>query len=52
MGILLPWVQGGMKGHIANCYNCLRCLCTGRMTQIFFAAPGEENADSPSLPVA
>lgn len=42
MGILLPWVQGGMKGHIANCYNCLRSLCSGRMTQIFFAVPTEE----------
>ena len=42
MGILLPWVQSGMKGHIANCYNCLRSLCSGRMTQIFFAVPTEE----------
>lgn len=44
MGILLPWVQGGMKGHIANCYNCLRCLCSGRMTQIFFSMPIEDDA--------
>lgn len=42
MGILLPWVQSGMKGHIANCYNCLRSLCSGRMTQIFFAVPTEK----------
>ena len=42
MGFLLPWVQSGMKGHIANCYNCLRSLCSGRMTQIFFAVPTEE----------
>lgn len=43
MGILLPWVQSGMKGHISNCYNCLRCLCSGRMTQIFFSVPPKEN---------
>lgn len=49
MGILLPWVQSGMKGHISDCYNCLRSLCTGRMTQLFFATPSEElPEESPS----
>lgn len=41
MGILLPWVRNGMKGHISDYYNCLRSLCTGRMAQIFFATPPE-----------
>lgn len=44
MGILIPWLRGGMRGPgLSDTYDCLRTLCTGSIMQIL----GYDLSDEP-----
>jgi len=34
MGVLIPWVEGGMKEEVAEYYDCLVNLCNGVLPQL------------------